>query len=269
MLNVEFIKNNPSNDWLVRQFEIFRFSGTSLADKFIPRPDISIVFHFKDCPLILGENNIQLEPLFIGPIIPKSIVLNFYGTLDTFIVICKPTVFSRVFNIDLSPVAKRSVDLPYHVFQPLWDNLAEIETTSNRVSFFTDFVNTFQPTPYVDDATDLLYNKIVERGANTLLKDIIQESSVCQRTLERSFIKRTGVTPKMLMRIVRINHLWKKINEDKVIDYQDLVFEGNFFDQAHFIKDFKSIIGETPNFFFNRNLQTSKMFSGREEGTMI
>ena len=52
MLGVKFFSNNESNDWLVRQFEIFKFSDSFLAEKFIPRPDMSIVFHFKDRPLV-------------------------------------------------------------------------------------------------------------------------------------------------------------------------------------------------------------------------
>lgn len=267
MLGVKFYRNNESNEWLVRQFEIF-FNESFLAEKFIPRPDISIVFHFKDCPLILGETNIQLEPFFAAPIIPKSIVLNFHGTMDTFIIICKPTVFSRVFDIDLTPISKRSIDLPYTIFQPLWNELSQLKTTDERINHFTDFANSFQQTPYQPDAIDIFYDKIMEKGTTTLIKDIVKDCPACQRTLERNFIKRTGVTPKTLMRIVRLDYLWTKIKDEKAIDYQELVFDGNYFDQAHFINDFKSIIGETPNYFFKRNLQITKMFSGRAEGTL-
>lgn len=267
MLYVKHFDNNKSNEWLVRKFEIF-FNESFLAEKFIPRPDISIVFHFKDRPLILGETNIQLEPFFAAPIIPKSIVLNFHGTMDTFIVICKAAVFSRVFGIDLSPVQKRSINLPYEIFYPLWKDLSEIETTNKRIEHFTNFINSVQKTPYLSDVIDIFYEKIIEKSPTTLLKDIIEECAACQRTLERYFIKRTGVSAKTLMRIVRIDYLWTKIKDEKAIDYQDLVFDGNYFDQAHFIKDFKSIIGEKPSYFFNRNLQITKMFSGRMEGKL-
>lgn len=268
MLYVKHFDNNKNNEWLVRKFEIF-FNESFLAEKFIPRPDISIVFHFKDRPLILGETNIQLEPFFAAPIIPKSIVLNFHGTMDTFIVICKAAVFSRVFGIDLSPVQKRSINLPYEIFYPLWKDLSEIETTNKRIEHFTNFINSVQQTPYIPDVIDIFYEKIIKKSPTALLKDIIEECAACQRTLERYFVKRTGVSPKTLMRIVRIDYLWTKIKDEKAIDYQDLVFDGNYFDQAHLIKDFKSIIGETPNYFFNRNLQITKMFSGRAEGTIL
>lgn len=161
MLDVKFFRNNEQNEWLVRQFEIF-LNESFLAEKFIPRPDISIVFHFKDCPLISGKTNIQLEPFFTAPIIPKSIVLNFNGTMDTFIVICKPTVFSRVFGIDLTPIPKRSIDLPNAIFQPLWKELSQLKTTEERIDHFTCFINSFQQTSYQPDAIDLFYEKITD-----------------------------------------------------------------------------------------------------------
>ena len=269
MFDVKFYANDTSNDWLVRQFEIFKFSDSFLAEKFIPRPDISIIFHFKDQPLILEKENIQLDPFFAAPIIPKSLVLNFHGTMDTFIAICKPTAFTRIFNMDLTPVRKHSIDLPRDAFEPLWMVLNKNKTPQALISHFSDFINSYQKTQYQPDSIDIFYDKIMEKSSAVLLKDIVSECPACKRTLERNFIKRTGVTPKTLMRIIRIDYLWTKIKDHNAIDYQELVFDGNYFDQAHFIKDFKSIIGETPNYFFNRNLKITKMFSGRAEGTLV
>lgn len=265
MLGVKICKNNNNNDWLVNQFEIFS-NGSFVAEKFIPRPDISIIFHFKGRPLILGETNVELEPFFVAPIIPKFIEMTSQGIMDTFIVNCKPTVFSRVFALDLTPNPKYSIDLPDQAFLSLWNELSKLKTSEERINRFSNFINSYQKTTYQPDEIDLFYDKIIEKGITTMLKDIVKEFSLSQRTLERNFIKRTGVTPKTLVRVLRLDYLWTKINDENVIDYQDLVFQGNYFDQAHFIRDFKSIIGETPNYFFDRNLQITKMFSGREQG---
>ena len=268
MFDVKIHESSAENDWLVRQFEILKFADANLEEKFIPRPDISIVFHFKDQPLISSEKKIQLEPYFVGPIVPSSMVLNFHGEMDTFIAICKPTVFTRVFNVNLTPVKKRSINLPAAIFSKLWSDLKQLETTEERIDHFTSFVNSYQPTPYQPDAIDLFYNKITRQNGEVHLKDLARECPACERTLERNFVKRTGVTPKMLMRIVRLDALWAKIKEQQKIDFQELVFDGHFYDQAHFIKDFKSIMHETPGSFFNRNLQLAKMFSGKSEGTI-
>ncbi len=268
MLNVDFFDNDKNNGWLIRQFEAYQFAGTSVTDKFIPRPYISIVFHFRDCPLILDETPIQLAPFFVGPIIPKTITLKFYGTMDTFVAHCKPTVFSRIFGLDLSPIPGRSINLPQHHFLPLWEALADLRTTGERIACFSAFVNSVQPTPYRLDAVDMLYDQIIERGITTLLKGLLADCPASKSTLLRKFIKRTGVSPKTLMRVVRLDYLWTKIRDEKAIDYQGLVFDGNYFDQSHFINDFRAIIGETPSYFFNRNLNVVKMFSGLPAGTL-
>ena len=268
MLDVKFYSNNKSNDWLVRQFAAYRFSDALLTEKFIPRPDVSIIFHFKNQPSMIDNGNILLEPLFVTSIPTHSFTLHFRGPMDTFVVICKPTVLSCAFGIELVPFPSKAIDLSNTVFQSLWEHLSQCETTEDRINYFTDFINAYCPLPYCPDTIDLFYNKIIDKGPRMLLKDIVKESPACQRSLQRNFKKRTGITPKKLLRLVRFDYLWTKINNEKTIDYQDLVFDGNYFDQAHFINDFKSITGETPSYFFNRNLQITKMFSGRGEGTI-
>ena len=258
--------NDKNNEWLIRQFEAYRFSGSAVEDKFFPRPDVSLVFHFKDCALLSGKMPMPLEPYFVAPIIPQAITLRFQGNMDTLAVTCKATVFSRLFELDMSPVSKRSITLPQSVFSPLWNEMANLRTTPERITCFSDFINSVQPTPYVPDATDLFYDNIIEKGVTTPLKEIMSECYASKSSLLRKFVKRTGVSPKTLVRIVRLDYLWRKIKDEQALNYQELVFDGNYFDQSHFINDFKFIIGETPSHFFKRNLETVNSFAGKPAG---
>ncbi len=266
MLDVELFDNDKNNEWLIRQFETYRFKGTFLADKFIPRPYISLLFHFKSCPLILEEPPLELEPFFVAPIIPKAFTLKFHGNMDTLAVTCKATVFTRLFALDLSPVSKRTINLPQRPFYSVWKEMANLNSTEDRIRCFSNFINSVQKTDYHPDAVDMLYDKIIEKSIATPLKEIMRECHASKSTLLRKFVKRTGVSPKTLARIVRLDYLWTKIRDENAVDYQSLVFDGNYFDQSHFINDFKAIIGETPGYFFNRNLSVVKMFSGKPVG---
>jgi AraC-like DNA-binding protein len=263
MLDIENYESGKNVDWLIRQFEAYRFNGTSVSDKFLPRPYFSLVFHFKGRPIISEEPPITLEPYFVGPIIPKALTLKFLGTMDTFSVTCKATVFSRLFELDMTPVSKRSINLPLSVFAPLWEELATMDTTAERITYFSDFIHSLQPSAYSPDAIDDLYDKILQKSMGKHLKEIMKECFASKSTLLRKFEKRTGVSPKTLARIIRIDYLWTKIRDENAIDYRELYFYGNYFDQSHFINDFKSIVGETPGFFFNRNLTIVEHFSGK------
>lgn len=261
MLEFEIFNKDLDNGWLVRQIEAFRFSGDTIADKFIPRPYLSIVFHFGDCPRILDNPPKQLPPFFVAPIVPKAFDLEFHGKMDSLMVHCHSTVFSRYFGLDLLPVPGRSINLPRHRFFPLWEAMYAIKGTKERIDLFTAFVNSVQDTPYKPDSVDLLYNAIIEMGSKRLLKDLLLDCSNSRSTIFRKFVKRTGVSPKTLMRIVRLDYLWTMIKDEKATNYLDIAFDDHYFDQSHFIKDFKAIIGETPNHFFKRNLEIVKDLS--------
>jgi len=111
---------------------------------------------------------------------------------------------------------------------------------------------------------DIAYRDIVENSILLPFSETLKDINIDERTLQRSFLKRIGVSPKMLARIARVNHLWEEINRQKATSYQDLVYLGNYFDQSHFIKDFKNLVGETPSHFFKRNLKMVKMLSGKQ-----
>lgn len=263
MLSMEIFACDKDNEWLIRRFESYRFNGPPLADKFIPRPYIYLLFHFRDCPFINGEPPIKLEPFFVAPVVPKAFTLQFQGDMDTLAIACRATVFSRVFEVDMSPVSKRSINLPLPTFSPVWKAMATLNTLQERMAYFCDFLNSVQKLPYFPDAVDMLYDKIIEKSITTPLTAIMRECHASKSTLLRKFVKRTGVSPKTLARIVRLDYLWAKIRDENAVDYQSLVFDGNYFDQSHFINDFKAIIGETPGYFFNRNLSVVKLFSGK------
>ena len=96
----------PDNDikWIVRKFETIKHDGPSqiFSDKFIPRPDIALVFNFKNIPQVLMQDDLKLKPFFIATIPVKHFVLSISGQIDSFIVVCKATVFSKIFKINMA-----------------------------------------------------------------------------------------------------------------------------------------------------------------------
>ncbi len=250
--------------WLVRQFEQISYTGRkALTDKFVPREDISIVFNFGTRPRIVSPVDQLLPPVFIAPLVPSANSITISGDLDCFIATCRPSVLSHIMNISLAPESRIFLALPEEVFTPLWKKMKDKKTADDRVAHFNCFLKEFHPEIYIPDEIDKIYDEILREGINTNLQDIITRFSGSERTLQRRFRTRIGITPKMLVRIMRINYIWNSISTVRKIDYHDLVFLGNYFDQTHMIKDFKSITGETPDAFFRRNLGIARILSGK------
>jgi AraC-like DNA-binding protein len=49
-----------------------------------------------------------------------------------------------------------------------------------------------------------------------------------------------------------------------VVSLTDLAYKNDFFDQAHFIKDFKEFTGLTPKEFYGDNLKMSLIFDSKD-----
>jgi AraC-like DNA-binding protein len=264
MFEAKFHKPDKTVSWLVKQFETIRSSAdTETEDKFVPRTDASLVFHFKMQPFITFPFHAKLKPFFVAPLVSRANTIKISGELDTFIVTCHPSTMSAVFGIDMSPSPSLSIQPPHATFFPLWLKLNTCKTTQQRISCFSKFIKEFQPEPYGLDLIDTTFNNISNFCITKPLPEILRETPKSLSVIQRQFLKRVGISPKTLARIVRVNYLLDKINREKAIDFQALVFDGNYYDQAHFINDFKAITGETPGYFFRRNLALTNVLSGK------
>lgn len=73
--------------------------------------------------------------------------------------------------------------------------------------------------------------------------------NLTRRTLERKFESVIGITPKELARIIRFNKVKNKLVQNPGTNLTSLSYEFQYFDQSHFIRDFKQITGLTPSVF--------------------
>jgi methylphosphotriester-DNA--protein-cysteine methyltransferase len=113
--------------------------------------------------------------------------------------------------------------------------------------------------PYIPKAI----NKIMNSGGSVSVGELTDEFGVSERQMERKFLERVGLTPKLLARIARINHVFKLLKMYPQFSWLDVIYTCGYFDQAHFIRDFKNLAGETPTQFFARKSYLSPIFQGR------
>lgn len=261
---VKFYKPDTSLQWIVKQFETIRHDNPNqiLTDKFIPRPDAAMVFHFKNIPKVIAPINSPLKPFFIAPVVSIPNQLQLEGELDGFIVVCKASVLSRIFKFDLLEKSNMFIELHPEIFAPLWEKLSNAKSDPERIDCFSGFIQRYALGGYKPDSVDIIYNKIVENIFNFTMRDMIENSAQSLSSLQRNFNKRVGVSMKKLMRISRINYVFKNMLNDHRFDAKKMMFNGNYYDQSHFIKDFKELTGETPRQFFHHNTELCRILSG-------
>jgi AraC-like DNA-binding protein len=90
--------------------------------------------------------------------------------------------------------------------------------------------------------------KLIYKSKGTIrVKELNEKLFISQSPFEKRFRKVVGTTPKKFTLIIRFNAVLDNLNETK--SFTEICYENNFFDQAHFIKDFKHFTGQTPENF--------------------
>jgi AraC-like DNA-binding protein len=100
------------------------------------------------------------------------------------------------------------------------------------------------------DENVALINQIVEFiiafREVTLVDDVVSSFHIGKRTLQRLFSQYVGVSPKWVIKRYRLQQAADQLTAGEVVDWPRLALDLGYFDQAHFIKDFKAIVGKTP-----------------------
>jgi transcriptional regulator GlxA family with amidase domain len=79
-----------------------------------------------------------------------------------------------------------------------------------------------------------------------------------ERTLHRKMKQNIGLSPKTYLSVLRFKKVVDRIQSGP-LNWQDILFDCGYFDQAHFSKDFKKYAGLSPEKYVQVN-SLSKIF---------
>ncbi|HEX6533526.1 MAG TPA: helix-turn-helix domain-containing protein [Gemmatimonadaceae bacterium] len=88
--------------------------------------------------------------------------------------------------------------------------------------------------------------RIVADRSITTVRDVVARSELDTRTLQRLFRRYVGVSPKWVIRRYRLHEAASRLDAGATVDFSRLAIDLGYFDQAHFINDFRAIVGLTP-----------------------
>ncbi len=94
---------------------------------------------------------------------------------------------------------------------------------------------------------------IAGEPAITRVSELSSRTGLSQRSLQRLFAEHVGTTPKWAIQVYRLNEAAARITAEDQPDYAELATALGYSDQAHFIRDFRSVTGWVPTEYARLN----------------
>lgn len=90
---------------------------------------------------------------------------------------------------------------------------------------------------------------IVSRSGQVRVDDLAFDAAMSARQLRRLFLEQIGLSPKHFCRVIRFRHSLSHLPASRRGDWTQLALESGYYDQAHFIHEFREFSGYTPSQF--------------------
>jgi AraC-like DNA-binding protein len=130
----------------------------------------------------------------------------------------------------------------------LVDRLLSLDEEASMVAAAEAFLRDRPPPadPRVAEVNRIVDQVVADR-AITKVDHLVERTGMGKRRLQRLFAEYVGVSPKWVIQRYRLHEAVERLAADLAdLDLASLARELGYFDQAHFVKDFKALVGRPP-----------------------
>jgi AraC-like DNA-binding protein len=179
--------------------------------------------------------------------------LSLAGNTAMIFMLFKPHGLKAFFNFPMSELLNQNISLETLLKSEaaeLEEQLLEAETIKERIVFLEAFL-----------IKKLILNNDFERIEHAIkliehtkgqIKTFHLAQKVCLgiKQFERTFSNQVGLNPKKFSNIIRFQDMLQTKKKYPNLSLNHLAYDYGYYDQSHFIHDFKSLTGFTPKAFF-------------------
>lgn len=232
---------------------------------FVPTHTRFITFYLGD-PVRVKKSDGQFlskgTGVIIGPQL-TSVTLDLGADHRSFIVAFKPGCMHRLIKVPL----RELVDLDFnsddimgaeaaHLNRMLRDEPLLNKQFNLIQQFFYQKITRLKPIlPF-----DYAMQQLVRSGGNLSMDDVAGLACLSLRQFERYSLERIGHSPKSFARIVRFSNAYKLKELSPDLKWSVISHRCGYFDQMHFIRDFKQIAGFLPKSLLKEDIENSVRF---------
>jgi AraC-like DNA-binding protein len=221
-------------------------------EKIIPDGFTELIFNYGDLYKAKTNNSwhLQTANLLAGQI-KSYFYLENTGKTGSVAVKFKPAALTQLFGLNMGIYVDQIIDLDTFdnerlrcLQNKLLPYQGEQESRQILDNYFISLIPEATNNP-LEHVLELIFSK---NGMLTV-NEMTIAAHLGERQLERLFKRYIGLSPKYYARIIRFNYIFQLIKSKKS-SWADIVYQSGYYDQSHFIRDFKAFTGEDPSSYY-------------------
>lgn len=222
--------------------------------KIIPDTSIVLGFQYKGRLSYINDSKEEvLSSTGISGLSDHYKVFRNTAGIGTVLVFFKEAGAAHFFKQPLHELFRESISLDNFMLRSelliLEEQLCEAQTDVLRIEVVEKFLLSRIERSSPDEMV-LTALALIHKSKGTIrITDLMKALNISQSPLEKRFRKAVGTSPKKFASIVRMKHAIHQLAHANSL--VELSYELGFYDQAHFIKEFKTFTGQTPENYFS------------------
>lgn len=213
---------------------------------------VELVVHFRDpYKTTFSDSSVSVqEQSFVVAQMKSFMKIEQYGKTGFIAVRFSALGAYHFFDIPMKEIANSEIAL-----RNLWKDMApEIEdkifiakTTQQRSQIIQNYLQLrLSRNGYIDKGIEFCINEIRHAKGQISVDKLADKVGISNRQLVRRFDKYIGLSPKEFIRISKFIGSLDMMNYTKGKTLTDIAIDSGYYDQAHFIHDFREFSGLTP-----------------------
>lgn len=229
----------------VQRFWWLEGDAAAMRDEQMLHPDgaSGVIFNFAD-PMAFDGSLYRPRTLVAGPHL-TSARLQLSGRVNLMGVRFRPGMGAPFLGVGLDELAGfHGAEGPRPTLAGLVDRLAELSRAAQQALVEGYLLRQLSEHQAGRAPVQQLLQQIAASAGRARLADLLTSVPLGQRQLERLFRQQVGLTPKQFSRIQRVALVRRELRAGDPL--LDIALACGYSDQAHFIHDFRAVVGMTP-----------------------
>ena len=138
----------------------------------------------------------------------------------------------------------------------LREQLLEANTLENRFHLLEQFLIARAVRPLGRHPAVALAVKALQNASQPRpVEEVTAQIGLSQRRFSQVFREAVGLTPKLFHRVQRFQAVVRQIGSRQTVDWADVALNCGYYDQAHFIHDFRDFSGLNPTNYLTQRIE--------------